>query len=280
MIKIDSSEVSHLKEILLKIPRIEQLGPANEYEAFRLRCENAFIVGYTSGKVVATDESIKHHLSTAILELHAANYDVMIGSDEAGKGEWLGPLVIVAVALTPSQSSILRAEGIMDSKELSTKKIIDFAKVIRQNCTSHKIVMIPPQRFNERMTEFKREQRSLNDLMAWGHAKAIDSVYQDFRGKSLKVKVVIDEFDKLTTELRLQRVLDLNEFELVQKPKAEEETAVAAASVIARAEWEEWVDRESEKHGIYLRKLTPLQVLNMGSASNLFAKIDYIKKAK
>lgn len=278
--KIDSKEISHLKQILLRNKEIKEIEPTNPYEVFRLKCENAFIVGYASGKIVATDESIRHYLSTAILDLHAPDYDIMIGSDEAGKGEWLGPLVIVAVALTPSQSSILRAEGIMDSKELSTAKIIRLAKTIRQISTTHKVVLVSPQKFNERMKELKKENRSLNDLMAWGHARAIDTIYKDFRGKRLKIKVVIDEFDKLKTELRLQRWINLDELELIQKPRAEEEIAVAAASIIARSEWEEWVDKTAEKYGINLRKLTTAQILDMRQAAQIFAKIDYIKKNK
>ena len=278
VVKIEPSALAKLRRILLENKNIGETKITNSYEEFRLECDNGFIIGYSSGKIVATNESARHHLTNAVLELDQYDNDIIIGSDEAGKGEWLGPLVIVAVALTPSQSSILRAEGIMDSKELGTEKIMELAKVIKHRCAGFKVVLISPKKFNDRMIELKHEQRTLNDLMAWGHAKAIQTVYSAFKEKSLNIKIVIDEFDKLKTEIRLQRVVDLKEFELIQKPKAEEEIAVAAASIIARSEREIWIDREAEQHGIALRKFSPSQMLELGLVANLFAKINYIKK--
>jgi len=57
-------------------------------------------------------------------------YVAYIGSDEAGKGEWLGPLIVAAVALSRQQRSYLVTQGVMDSKELRLDVIVELAFLI------------------------------------------------------------------------------------------------------------------------------------------------------
>lgn len=59
-------------------------------------------------------------------------HQVIVGSDETGKGEWLGPMTIAAVAITPEQSSYLVTQGVMDSKELKIQRIIELTDVIKK----------------------------------------------------------------------------------------------------------------------------------------------------
>ena len=203
---------------------------------------------------------------------------VVIGSDEAGKGEWLGPMTIVAVALTPAQGSYLVTQGVMDSKELKIETIMKLSNVIEKKCLGYHLVTITPQRFNEFLQEVKTEGKSLNDILAWAHAKAISQVYARLKTKEFsgKIRVVIDEFDKLKTEERLKRVLELSQLLFEQKPRAEEETAVAAASILARAARERWIDKESERLGLDLRKISIREALIHRNASE-FAKVGFLQ---
>lgn len=207
------------------------------------------------------------------------NYDITIGSDEAGKGEWLGPMAVVAVALTPEQSTLLKIEGVMDSKKLSLERILDLAKKIEDNCSESYVVKITPSRFNQFLEEIKREGKSLNDMLAWGHAKAIEQVYSKVaaRKRGLIVNIVIDEFDKLKTEMRLKRVLELKDINVIQKPRAEEEIAVAAASILARAVCERWIDMESTRTNVDLRSLSPSEALDRKDVVS-FAKVSFLRK--
>lgn len=100
-----------------------------------------------------------------------SKYVAIVGSDEAGKGEWLGPLTVAAVALTPEQSSYLITQGVMDSKELKIEKIIELSDIIRKKCLSYHVITITPKKFNLLLLEVKREGKSLNDILAWDMPK-------------------------------------------------------------------------------------------------------------
>jgi len=205
-------------------------------------------------------------------------FDVIIGSDEAGKGEWLGPMTIAAVAINPQQSYFLINQGVMDSKELNVETIMRLTDIIKANCLVYHIITITPRRFNEFLKEVRKEGKSLNDILAWGHAKAISQVYKELKAKGFagKVKVVIDEFDQLKMEKRLRRVIELSKLVVEQKPRAEEEIAVAAASILARAAREVWIDRQSKKLGLDLRKIPPTEALSYKNSEE-FAKISFLQ---
>lgn len=202
-----------------------------------------------------------------------------MGSDEAGKGEWLGPLTVAAIAVTPEQSSYLVIQGVMGSKELKIERIMELSDVIEKECLSYRAISIMPRKFNKLLQEVKGEGKSLNDILAWGHAKAISEVYRELKNKKFsgRVKLVIDEFDRLKTEERLSRVLKLTNFDLEQRPRAEEETAVAAASILARAVREIWIDDASKRLNLDLKKLSASEALTHKNVE-YFAKVSFLHR--
>ena len=256
----------------------ETLPPTNEYESFRIRIGSALVIGYKSGKIVANSSSVAKIVGNIMSELlgDVKDYDIMIGSDEAGKGEWLGPMTVAAVALTPSQAIEAATRGVMDSKELSVKRIRDLAKDVKRISSGYTVVSIGPERFNKLFGEAREEGKNLNDLLAWAHATAIEKVYRSLLQGTARIKVVIDEFDRLRTERRLMRVLDLDQIVLEQSPRAEEEMAVASAGILARAERELWIDRESSRLNLDLRRITPKEAMSRKDIGE-FAKIKYLR---
>jgi ribonuclease HIII len=125
--------------------------------------------------------------------------------------------------------------------------------------------------------KIKDERRTLNDLLAWGHSKAIGELMRSVRKDDERVRVVIDEFDRIRTEQRLQSVLKMHDVEVIQYPKAEENMAVAAASIIARDLREDYIDISSRKLGIDLRKLTADEAFADANAIE-YAKLSYLEK--
>lgn len=208
-------------------------------------------------------------------------YVAYIGSDEAGKGEWLGALIVAAVALSKQQRAYLVTQGVMDSKKLGLNVITELAKAIQNSCLSYHAVTISPHSFNDLMRQVRGEGRSLNDLLAWAHARAIGDVFEELTKIGIygRIKLSIDLFDKIKTEDRLKRILDLKKFDLYHHPKAETETSVAAASIIARATRELWIDEKSKELGLDLRKLSVDQARSNPSA-DYFAKLDFLKRRK
>ena len=265
-----------LKALLLSTDDVKRLDTTNPYEVFRVRYRDGLMIGYTTGKIVANKESGRKLISKLLIQM-TVEESIVIGSDEAGKGEWLGPIVVAAVAVKPEQTQELRIQGVMDSKELSLPRIRELARFIRNSHYLYKHVIVTPRKFNTLFEQLKDEGRTLNDLLAWGHAKVIDELFKSLSGENRNIRVVIDEFDRIKTEKRLRRVLDLDQIEVIQHPRAEENVAVAAASIIARDLREDYLDYLSKKLQTNLRNKT-VEDARLDQNSFEYAKVSYLKK--
>ncbi len=144
VVNVDAEQLARLKALVLAFPDVKALTATNQYEAFRAQYRKELIIGYTSGKVTANGLQSKKLLAELTSSLESVGYELMIGSDEAGKGEWLGPMVISAVALTPKQGGLLRGEGVMDSKDLDNYRISVLSRIIKKNCISFRIILVSP----------------------------------------------------------------------------------------------------------------------------------------
>jgi ribonuclease HIII len=150
-----------------------------------------------------------------------------IGIDESGKGDYFGPLVIAAVFVNGTTEPELRLMQVRDSKLISDGRVQELARDIRQVCP-HSVVAIGPERYNQLYVKI----RNLNRLLAWGHARALENLLEQVEcGRAIS--------DQFGDERYVQNALleKGNQVELIQMPKAEADLAVAAASILARAEF-------------------------------------------
>ncbi|MCH8273320.1 MAG: ribonuclease HIII [Armatimonadetes bacterium] len=148
-----------------------------------------------------------------------------IGVDESGKGDYFGPLVIAACYVGPEHLAEL--EGVRDSKRLTDGRAHQLAATIRRTCP-HAVVAIGPAKYNE----LYAKMRNLNRLLAWGHARAIESVLEQHTADL----IVSDQFADAETVKK--RLFELGRrVRLESRVRAERDIAVAAASVLARAEF-------------------------------------------
>jgi len=166
------------------------------------------------------------------------------GIDESGKGDYFGPLVIAGVYVAREQEEPLRAASVRDSKTLSDKKVATLAEQIRGLCP-FTVVVIGPERYNSLHASLK----NLNRLLAWGHARAIENLLE----KVPCNRVVADQFGD-ERFLKSALMAKGRTVTLIQKPRAEEEVAVAAASIIARAEFLRRLQELSTRYGVSLPK--------------------------
>ena len=150
-----------------------------------------------------------------------------IGIDESGKGDYFGPLVIAAVFVDTTTQGELTLMQVRDSKKISDGRILDMAPDIRLICP-HSIIAIGPQRYNELYAKI----RNLNRLLAWGHAKALETLLD----KVSCGRAVADQFgdERLILNALQEKGRTIV---LEQRHKAEADLAVAAASILARAEF-------------------------------------------
>ncbi|MBA4406891.1 ribonuclease HIII [bacterium] len=164
--------------------------------------------------------------------------DEYIGTDECGKGDFFGPLVVAAVFVNEKTRKSLAGIGVRDSKDLSDYQITSIADGIKKIIgNKYQIVRISPQKYNELYEQFA----NLNKLLNWAHSKAIDNLLDNTSCKY----VITDKFSK--KELDVVTLSKHSDVEFVQETKAEKYIGVAAASILARDNFVEWFESSSRK---------------------------------
>ncbi len=174
----------------------------------------------------------------------------IIGTDESGKGDYFGPLVSAGVYVDKQTSIDLNALGVKDSKELSDSRNVGLAKEISRVCKGRfAVIEISPEKYNMLYEQFKKENKNLNTLLAWGHAKALEEVLS-----KIDCKVAIaDQF--ADENFILSKLQERGKgLKLIQMHKAEQHIAVAAASILARARFLTKLSKLSNQYKIDLPK--------------------------
>ncbi len=167
-----------------------------------------------------------------------------IGIDESGKGDYFGPLVIAAVFVDATTQGELRLMEVRDSKKISDGRVLEMAPDIKTICP-HSIITIGPQKYNELYAKIK----NLNRLLAWGHAKALETLLERVTCE----RAIADQFGN--ERLILNALQEKGrKIVLEQRTKAESDLAVAAASILARAEFLLRLKRLSSEVGTTLPK--------------------------
>lgn len=210
---------------------------------------------YKSGKLMVQGKEkgpfIEFYLEPEILkEFHFSNPEAQlnltahIGLDEAGKGDFFGPLCIAALYADKEGILKLHKMGVKDSKTFTDPKILKLAKEIRENF-SFTVIRFFPKKYNELYDKFK----NLNRLLAWTHVAALSDLSQKTGCK----EALLDQFaDKSVVQKMVEsKKLDVN---LEQKTKGESDTVVAGASILARAAFLDGMQKLSEEYNYTIPK--------------------------
>ncbi len=235
------------------------------------------VVVYNNGKCVIqgkeTEEFVTFFLEPQVLgeaklgyeeQLNPKAYEPHIGVDESGKGDFFGPLVIAGVFVAKGAFSELKKMGVRDSKLItSDKRSIDLAKEIkkRHDCVVE-IVAVGDEAYN-RLYE---KMRNVNDILGWGHARVIENLMARIDPREtggVCARAVSDQFgNKRIIESALMK--RGKKIELEQRHRAEDDLAVAAASIIARAEFVTRLYQLGEKFKLPFPKGASPQVKEIG----------------
>jgi ribonuclease HIII len=178
--------------------------------------------------------------------LDPERFEPHFGIDESGKGDYFGPLVIAGAYTDAAIARRLMDAGIMDSKRVtSPARIRKLASLIRETpgCTTA-VVSIGPARYNEMFDSFK----NLNRMLAWGHARVIETLAAQ---RPDCPRALSDQFARPEVLQRALKQKNLT-LHLDQRTKGESDTAVAAASILARERFIDWMDQTSAASGIHL----------------------------
>ncbi len=163
----------------------------------------------------------------------------LIGVDESGKGDYFGALVIAAVYADAAMKQQLIQLGVMDSKKLKDSQIAQLAQKIEALCP-YEVLMLAPDTYNK---VYHRIQ-NLNLLLAKGHSSVIHKLVTRTQAEV----ALSDQFgDKklIEQELKVYGTPVLIE----QRPKAESNVVVAAASIVARHAFVKALALQEEKYG-------------------------------
>lgn len=148
----------------------------------------------------------------------------IMGSDESGKGDYFGSLVVACICIDEKDVLELSDLGVRDSKALSDTRIIQIAKAIKKSCQDRFVIVeISPEKYNQLYTKLEHQKKSLNDLLAWAHARAIEELLLKVECKT----VIVDRFanENVLIENLQENGKKLN---VIQTARAERHIAVAA----------------------------------------------------
>jgi ribonuclease HIII len=179
-------------------------------------------------------------------ELDPEMFAPHFGIDESGKGDYFGPLVIAGAYTDAAVARALKTAGVMDSKRISSaRRIRELAAKIREvPGIATSVVAIGPERYNQMFGSFG----NLNRLLAWGHAKVIENLAAQ---RPSCPRALSDQFARPEVLARALKQQGVN-IQLDQRTKGESDIAVAAASILARERFIDWIDKTSSAGGVTL----------------------------
>ncbi|MFK8138446.1 MAG: ribonuclease HIII [Bdellovibrionales bacterium] len=148
-----------------------------------------------------------------------------IGIDESGKGDFFGPLVICAAKIKKSESTQILSLGVKDSKKMTDQRVKELAPQLQDKLEYYSVALMPEEYNNEYL-----KYKNLNLMLANYHAKCASKIFDP------RTELVIsDKFahsDDTLNSAFASFEIPINK--TIQVPRAEEDLAVACASVIAR----------------------------------------------
>jgi ribonuclease HIII len=219
------------------------------------------VTAYESGKIViagkGTEDFVRDTLEPEITRVAKLGYDEVLhpdwfeshaGLDESGKGDFFGPVVAATVIADQAAIEGWIKAGVKDSKKIVDSQIMKLDKLIRATPgVAVETCLCGMTRYNELMA---RPYANLNSLLAWQHATAVTRAL----GRKPVAWGLLDQFSKQPLVQRELKKKGVPGFELRMRTKAEEDPVVAAASVVARAEFVRQLHELSLRFGAKLQK--------------------------
>jgi ribonuclease HIII len=214
------------------------------YARFAFRGRDCNVTAYESGKLVVagkgTEEFVTMTLEPEVTMAPKLGYDEVLhpdwfelhaGLDESGKGDLFGPVVAATVVADRAAIEGWIKAGVKDSKKIADTQIVKLDKLIRgTHGVAVATCLCGMAKYN---TIMSRPRANLNRLLAWQHATALAQALSVKRAP----RGLLDQFSKEPLVQRELAKMGIRDFDLQMRTKAEEDPVVAAASVVARAEY-------------------------------------------
>ena len=219
----------------------------NPYAKFRMKSpQSSNVILYTSGKLVFQGSEDFTNIITAIKNNREDDRDIIphLGVDEVGKGDYFGPLVVVACFLDEEFLEKISSIGIGDSKKFSDSKIMEMYNLVKDYPYFY-ISIVHPKEY----AQLYKESKNASILLARQHSKVIEMGLGDLKSKNIECsRVVIDQFSSRKARILNELGNYGKEIELIQFHKGESDMAVACASVMARGIFLEEMEKMSNEY--------------------------------
>src|SRR5437667_2723555 len=229
-----------------------------EYTLFFAQKNKLSVAVYEKGPKVlvqgkGVEEFVQFELEPKILgeaklgyeEVHLPEmFEPHFGVDESGKGDFFGSLVVAGVYVDRGIARKLLDAGVVDSKRVSSDaRIRALADTIRTSSLGlAETVLIGPAKYNELYEKFG----NLNRLLGWGHARVIENLLAK---KPACPRSLSDQFADARV-INASLLKHGRKITIEQRPRAESDIAVAAASILAREAFITWLERKSKDLGV------------------------------
>jgi len=262
-IKLSAEQAGKLRAWLKDHDYVFREVPYAEFAAGNDKLNAVF---YQSGKLVVqgkgTQEFVEFVIEPEILKEARLGYEAVLnpelllprlGVDESGKGDFFGPLCVAGVYVNEAVITSWKDSGIRDSKNISSdKKIRELSDLIQG--TSGCVTTVVPIG-NEAYNRLYSKMKSVNTLLAWGHARVIENLMgQLHRMNPAPVRAISDQFASEKSVVAKALMTLGKKVELVQRHKAEADMAVAAASILARNEFVTRLAKMGKEYGMVFPK--------------------------
>lgn len=257
-IKLDDAQMAKLRAAVAAKHWEETEVP---YARFAFKGPKVNVTAYTSGKVVVagkdTEDFVQNVIEAEVTGAPQLGYDEVLhpdwfelhaGLDESGKGDLFGPVVAATVIADGAAVRAWLAAGVRDSKTIVDAQILKLDELIRD--TPGVVVESRHLHMADYNREMGRPWASLNRLLAQHHADALDAALK----RKWVPRGLLDQFSKEPLVQRAIKKKGLERFALAMRPKAEEDPVVAAASIVARAEFVRLMHALSREFGDKLQK--------------------------
>ena len=231
------------------------------YARFAFKGPKVNVTAYTSGKVVVagkdTEDFVQNVIEAEVTGAPKLGYDEVLhpdwfeahaGLDESGKGDLFGPVVAATVIADEAAVQAWLKAGVRDSKTIVDTQILKLDNLIRD--TPGVVVETRHMTMHEYNRVMAKPYASLNRLLAAHHADALDSALK----RKWVPRGLLDQFSKEPLVQRELKKKGLERFKLAMRTKAEEDPVVAAASIVARAEFVRLMRDLSRHFGDKLQK--------------------------
>lgn len=208
------------------------------------------ITALANGTSTPTAPAAAPHSRPVLDGLHPDGISAWMGCDESGKGDVFGPLVGAACLIHAEEEAQLQALGVCDSKLLTDTQIAGLARAIRQLLGERCVVRtLLPEEYNRLYSQYQAQKQNLNHLLGNLHSGNIQCLLSKYECPC----IIVDKFGKDEYVLRgLGETAKTHQ--IIQVPKGERDTAVAAASILARQGFVEAMTQLSKAYGMTFPK--------------------------